>query len=497
MTVNLCKPLVRWVAALGLLGGLCGFLFFHGLADRDLWSSHEARAAMDAQSLLDGEAGAAPHLFDGRAELQKPPLYYWLVAGISWLRDGRLDEWSVRLPSSVAATACVLALFAFGTMVGRPQVGFFTGAILATAVHFTWLARIARIDMPLSLTTTVASLGFYTALRTGRVAGLVLAYLSIAAGLLLKGPIGAVLPAAVVVALLVVDGEWPAVWEWAAWLALLRRLGIWWGVPLAVGLALPWFVWADVETDGALFTEFVWHHNVERGLGGSTLRAHPVWFYGPQFVGDFLPWSPLVLAGFVYAWRSGSLRRDAEVRRRDDGVVVCEFQTRRLSSARLSGGRTLSGVHIAIRRGRPERPDQQLSLVHLPCRSGCTGARRARLLDLASRLFTAGGGAFSRLSSVRGSGAGTRAAARRSRFFSHGSSSAGVSGGPTPRRPRKLERATRPAVGSWRALGRHAAESRGRMRHGTQRRAVGVDRREHRSVRRAARTPAGFAAGGR
>src|SRR6266851_7145909 len=55
-------------------------LFFHGLADRDLWNSHEARAAMDAQTILDDGDWGLPQLFDGRLELQKPPLYYWLVA---------------------------------------------------------------------------------------------------------------------------------------------------------------------------------------------------------------------------------------------------------------------------------------------------------------------------------------------------------------------------------------------------------------------------------
>src|SRR5262249_4603345 len=42
------------VLLLGALGTLAvSFLFFHRLGERDLWSSHEARAAMDAQSLLD------------------------------------------------------------------------------------------------------------------------------------------------------------------------------------------------------------------------------------------------------------------------------------------------------------------------------------------------------------------------------------------------------------------------------------------------------------
>src|SRR5262245_41608918 len=109
----------EWTRSIRLAGyvlgtSLAGFLlFFHGLGDRDLWSSHEARAAMDAQSVLDGDL-ALPRLFDGRPELQKPPLYYWLVAGVARLQGGEVDAWTVRLPSTLSAVGCVLLLAWFG-----------------------------------------------------------------------------------------------------------------------------------------------------------------------------------------------------------------------------------------------------------------------------------------------------------------------------------------------------------------------------------------------
>ncbi len=131
-------------------------LFFHRLADRDLWSSHEARAGMDAQTVLDDGAWGLPHLFSGEPELQKPPLYYWLVAAIAWLRGGAVDAWAVRLPAAGAALLTVLALAAFGRARGRVVAGLTAALVLATALHFTWLARIGRIDMPLCLTVGVA-----------------------------------------------------------------------------------------------------------------------------------------------------------------------------------------------------------------------------------------------------------------------------------------------------------------------------------------------------
>src|SRR4051812_29321880 len=188
-------------------------LFFWRLGDRDLWSSHEARAAMDAVSLLEPGSGGLPRLHDGRPELQKPPLFYWLVAGVAWLAGG-VDGLAVRLPAALSAAGVVAAVvLALALGLRRPVAGLVAGVVLATGIHFPWLARIGRIDMPLTLTVTTAALAFALALRSPRPWPLLLAgYLACAAGVLLKGPIGLALPAAVVTAHLVAEGEWPAAW---------------------------------------------------------------------------------------------------------------------------------------------------------------------------------------------------------------------------------------------------------------------------------------------
>jgi 4-amino-4-deoxy-L-arabinose transferase-like glycosyltransferase len=283
---------------------------------------------MDARTLLD--EGDLPHLFDGRAELQKPPLYYWLVAAAARLRGGVVDAWAVRLPAAAAALLCVLAVAAgLGRGCGRRAAGLLAAVVLASAAHFTWLARIGRIDMPLALTVTLAAGAAYLARRspptpalphkgggrkTARLPLLVLAYLAVAAGVLLKGPIGLVLPAAVIAAHLAVEHGLPRPGRWRAWFRSLNDLGVWWGLPLAAALAVPWFLWADARTGGEFTHVFFWHHNVERGWGGSGLRSNPWWFYPPQFAVDFLPWSLLLPPAAWWAWRHRLWREDAEAR---------------------------------------------------------------------------------------------------------------------------------------------------------------------------------------
>src|SRR5690349_17998583 len=116
------RPLYLLLAAL-----LAGFLFFHRLADRDLWSSHEARAGMDGQSALAG--GWLPHLYDGQPELQKPPLYYWLVAAIARARGREVDAWAVRLPSALSAVGCAAVLLLLGWANGRPRAGLLAALV--------------------------------------------------------------------------------------------------------------------------------------------------------------------------------------------------------------------------------------------------------------------------------------------------------------------------------------------------------------------------------
>jgi 4-amino-4-deoxy-L-arabinose transferase-like glycosyltransferase len=305
-----------WVflGALGVLA-VC-FLFFYRLADRDLWSSHEARAGMDAQTILDDGDWGLPHLFDGQPELQKPPLYYWLVASIARLHGGVVDAWAVRLPSTLAALGCVLVVMALGWLRGRTLAGLLAGMMLASAVHFTWLARIGRIDAPLALCTSVACGTYYLARGAiiGRTALLFPGYAALAAGALLKGPIGILLPLAAIGLHLLLEGELPAPWRLQAWGRLIRAYGLWWGLPLVAALTVPWFWWANARTGGEFFRVFFWYHNFERGLGGSSLRSHPWWLYLPYFANDFLPWSVLLPPVVVLCWRRWYWRTDPEIR---------------------------------------------------------------------------------------------------------------------------------------------------------------------------------------
>ncbi len=285
---------------------LCGsFLIFYHLGDRDLWASHEARAAQDAQRILDDGDWSLPRLFDDQVELQKPPLYYWLAAAAGWLRGGTMDAVAERLPAAIAGMVAVLGVFGFLAGRGRMLAGLLASLILATAQHFTWISRTGRIDVPLTVAVAAAILCLWSARRPDLAAGRAFAwnlagYLAIAAGILLKGPIALVLPLAVVSINAAFTRE-----------KVFSR-SLCWGLPLVLAVAGPWFVVAHLRTHGEFTRVFFWYHHVQRATGGAAaLASHPWWFYGPRLAFDFLPWSPLLALAGWWTLRRRSNERDA------------------------------------------------------------------------------------------------------------------------------------------------------------------------------------------
>ena len=306
-----------WQLIVLLVG--CAFLFFFQLGTRDLWSSHEARAGQNAQSMLDRQRWGLPELNDGKPDLQKPPLYYWIVALLGKMQGGQVNAWAVRLPAALAACLTVWWLLCLGRLRRQPGVGMLAAGMLATMMHFTWLARTGRIDMVLTFTISLGLGCFYLAMQTDknsrRRMWLIPVYLSVGLSVLLKGPIGLLLPMIIAGVWLLSERELPATRGHSLWSRIVLRSGLWWGLLLIAQLILPWVLWVQNETQGEFLRVFVWHHNVERGLGGSeTLAEYPFWYYGPRLVIDLLPWSLLFPPMFWWFlrnrwWREDSLAR--------------------------------------------------------------------------------------------------------------------------------------------------------------------------------------------
>ena len=326
-------------------------LFFFQLGARDLVSSHEARAAQNAQRMLDTGEWGLPTLFDGQR--RPPEAARLLLAGRGGrrLNGGHVSPWVARLPSAAAALVAVLLVYAFLRREGYATGAFVAAAALASANHFVAIGRTARIDVPLTCAVAVALVAFYRGCiqppvsrdrqgageldrslpvaAHGKNAWFLLSALAAGFAVLLKGPVGLALIGSTAVAFLLVER---LVVESGARPRLPFSSAVL-GVVVVAVVAVPWFVWANHATDGEFVRVFFWHHNVARFTGESeSLASHPWWFYGPRFALAFLPWTLPLVPLAVWAVRSGMWREDRLFR---FGVVWLVVMVAVLSASRF------------------------------------------------------------------------------------------------------------------------------------------------------------------
>ncbi|MCS6865764.1 MAG: glycosyltransferase family 39 protein [Gemmataceae bacterium] len=288
-------------------------LFFYQLGQRDLVSSHEARAAQHAQRMLDTGDWGLPTLFDGQTDFQKPPGYYWMVALVGRLNGGHVSPWVARCPAAASAAVTVWLVYVFLRREGYRCGAFWAAMALATANHFVAIGRTARIDVPLTAAITIALVTFFTTERhfatksrwsaMKRIIGWVVAALAGGWAVLLKGPVALALLGAVAAMYYLLERRWPPI-------GLLLVSGA-----VVSLVALPWFIWANQVTEGEWVRVFVWYHNVARFTGESeALASHPWWYYGPRLTLALLPWSVPLVPLLVWAVRSGVGWHDHVVR---------------------------------------------------------------------------------------------------------------------------------------------------------------------------------------
>jgi 4-amino-4-deoxy-L-arabinose transferase-like glycosyltransferase len=249
-----------WVVWLPLLA------FGLGLGWAPLFDVDEGAFAEATREMLQRRDWIATWLND-QPRYDKPILIYWLQAlAVAVLGP---SEWAFRAPSALAACAWAWAVWHFA----RPRLGHDAARLALAMVCTAWgpwiIGRAATADALLNLWLTLAGLDIWRYLEVhpgeNRVA-LRRAYAWVALGLLTKGPVAALVPAAAAAVYCLSRRELRPLWVAA------RDP---WGWLLLLGIAGPWYA-AILATHGQAFIDgFILKHNVQRfthtleGHGGS------------------------------------------------------------------------------------------------------------------------------------------------------------------------------------------------------------------------------------
>lgn len=221
---------------------------------------------------------------NGLPYFHKPPLFYWITAGS--LSVFGLNEWAARAAPILGAWLGAWSLYLFARhWSGERAARMALLALLAQPLFYLG-GQFANLDMLVAgcISATILSLA-HAALNVERSQPyrrmLAVAYALAALGVLAKGLIGAVIPALVVLAWLVLGRRWRA----------LRAL-LWWpGMVLFLALAGPWFV--AMQNQFADFADyfFVVQHFKRYAAGGFN-NVEPFWFYPALLLVFSLPWLP-------------------------------------------------------------------------------------------------------------------------------------------------------------------------------------------------------------
>jgi 4-amino-4-deoxy-L-arabinose transferase-like glycosyltransferase len=265
-------------------------MLFSGLGSLALMQPDEGRNAEVAREMAVSGSWLVPTL-EGLPYLDKPAAYFAAVA-VS-LRVFGVNEWGARMPSALCGLLILILIYAFARRYYDPVTGALAVVVVATSPMVFSFSRIVIMDIALAVCVAAAILAAFIAEegespdRRWHAAGAAAAGL----GMLVKGPVGALVPAAVLAAFFWWDGRKQA----------LRRVFAPRNAAIVLGLFLPWFaalVYAHPE-----FAHYgLIEETFNRFFTPTFNRGQPFWYFGPVLLVSFFPWTLLLVPMTIALW---------------------------------------------------------------------------------------------------------------------------------------------------------------------------------------------------
>jgi len=336
-----------------LVGAVAALVMFANLGGARLWDRDEPRNAGCAAEMLTRHDWVTP-VFNAELRTHKPVLLYWLIMSAYSLFG--VNEFAARLWSAVLAVGTTGCTYAIGRRLFSPAAGVWAGVILGSTLMFDLAGRAATPDSALVFFSTLAmTIYVLAAFPVDGKAGTVetghdffppwpyaaAMYATMGLAVLAKGPVGFVLPTAVIglfQLIMRLPNHPPRVASpptappkvpprpnhWQRWASLARVADPWhflrtcWAlrpftaVAACLVVALPWYVWVGLRTEGQFLRGFFLEHNVSRAVQSMEGHQGSLLFYPAAILVGFFPWSIFAIPVGLDAWRHA--RENARLR---------------------------------------------------------------------------------------------------------------------------------------------------------------------------------------
>ncbi len=285
------------IALIILLGVL---IIVPSFFSRDLWNPDEPRYMEVAREMVVRGDYVVPHL-DNIYYPDKPPMFFWLAAGLYNLGLGNL---SGRTVAGMAMIGTLLMIYAFGRRKFSARAGLLAAFITATTLLFFGLMKTGVIDPVLTFLETAAILTGYCAL-TGSASRSRLWWLAFYAfcglAMLAKGPVGFVLPGLLILVFALFNRKSVSSGGWMhlAGVALMAVIFCSWLLP-AMSQGGPEYKRALLGQTGSYTVNRVVSH------------AHGPHYYFMQLPFYLLPWAFVFVLALVQAIQDWRRKGDRE-----------------------------------------------------------------------------------------------------------------------------------------------------------------------------------------
>ena len=263
----------------------------------------DAAEAIQAKNILVTGDWVTQHL-NGTPYFDKAPLKYWVTAALYSVFG--IHDWVARLPTVIAAVLLCWLVARIGRWADSPQVGFYSGLVMATSIGLFLFTRTIIPDVILTLFITLTLWCFIRSLDDEKPSlGCTLSmYAAMACAVLTKGLIGVMFPVGIGTIYLLATKQLMRREIW-------RRLKPGWGILLFLMIAVPWHVFATVRNPpvfdfslhvgpdfGGKFRGFFWFYFVNEQLLRFLNERWPkdyntvprIWFWIYHLLW-FFPWS--------------------------------------------------------------------------------------------------------------------------------------------------------------------------------------------------------------
>ena len=266
-----CTPW-RWRSALAILF-LSGLLLYPCMSFA-LFEPDEGRYAQIPREMLARGEWIVPTL-QGEAYLDKPPLFYWLVA-LAYSLFGFSDG-VARLVPALAMHATALLTYGLGRRLVGERSAFWGTLLLTVSPICLSIGRLLVLDGLLTMWITLALLAAYRAVDRLSIKWWCIMALACALGVLTKGPVALllVLPPLLLHRWLAADSTRI---PWRLWFGFAA---------IVLVVNLPWYIAVCVQRP-EFVRYFLWQHNVQRFVEPFD-HVRPVWFYVPILLYGLLP----------------------------------------------------------------------------------------------------------------------------------------------------------------------------------------------------------------